>query len=158
MIEFKKLSLKTLGVASVVAVCALSACATQSSSGSVYREGEARRAQMIEQGVVESVRQVTIQGNTNNVGTAAGAVVGGVAGSNIGGGSGRAVGAILGAVAGGVAGQAVERNVSTRKGLEITVRMDNGSMRAYVQDADDTFRPGDRVRVVSTGGTSRVTH
>eukprot|EP01030_Chromulinospumella_sphaerica_P006789 gene6789-6640_t len=90
------------------------------SSGQVYREGETRRAQIIEQGTVESVRTVTIQGDTNGVGTAAGGIIGGIAGSNVGGGSGRAVGAIVGAVAGGIAGQAVERNASTRQGLEIT--------------------------------------
>lgn len=153
----KTFRLITTGVLVVVAL-GLNACATRSSSGSVYREGEARRAQTIEMGVVESVRQVTIEGDTNGVGTATGAIVGGVAGSNVGGGSGRTLGAVLGAVAGGIAGQALERNATTREGVEITVKMDNGSLRAYVQDAGETFRPGERVRIVSGGGTSRVTH
>lgn len=158
MAKSVQFSLRSTGAVALIALSALAAgCATQSSSGQVYREGEARRAQIVEQGVVESVRNVTIQGDTNNVGTAAGGIVGGIAGSNVGGGSGRAVGAVLGAVAGGLAGQAVERNASTRAGLEITVRMDNGTLRAYVQDADEQFRPGDRVRIISSGGTSRVT-
>ncbi|MCR2746154.1 glycine zipper 2TM domain-containing protein [Limnobacter parvus] len=158
MAKSVQFSFRSTGAVALIALSALAAgCATQSSSGQVYREGETRRAQIVEQGVVESVRNVTIQGDTNNVGTAAGGIVGGIAGSNVGGGSGRAVGAVLGAVAGGLAGQAVERNASTRAGLEITVRMDNGTLRAYVQDADDQFRPGDRVRIVSSGGTSRVT-
>lgn len=158
MAKSVQFSFRSTGAVALIALSALAAgCATQSSSGQVYREGETRRAQMIEQGTVESVRTVTIQGNTNGVGTAAGGIVGGIAGSNVGGGSGRAVGAVLGAVAGGIAGQAVERNASTRQGLEITVRMDNGTLRAYVQDADEQFRPGDRVRIVSGGGTSRVT-
>lgn len=149
---------KRVGALALISLSALAAgCATQSSSGQVYREGETRRAQTIEQGTVESVRQVTIQGNTNNVGTATGAVLGGMAGSNVGGGSGRVAGAVVGAVAGGIAGQAVERNASNRAGLEITVRMDNGQLRAYVQDADVQFSPGQRVRIVSSGGTARVT-
>ena len=150
-------SFRSTGAVALIALSALAGCATQSSSGQVYREGETRRAQTIEQGTVESVRTVTIQGDTNGVGTAAGGI-GGLAGSNVGGGSGRAVGAVLGAVAGGIAGQSIERNASTRQGYEITVRMDNGTLRAYVQDADEQFRPGERVRVVSGGGTSRVTH
>ena len=154
----QKTPFKTATAVAIVALSALAGCAAQTSSGTVYNQGEARRAQMIEQGVVESVRPVTIQGNTNNVGTVAGGVIGGLAGSNVGGGSGRAVGAILGAVAGGVAGQAVERNASTRAGIEVTVKMDNGTLRAYVQDADETFRPGERVRIVSNGGISRVSH
>lgn len=151
-------SFRSTGAMALIALSALAGCATQSTSGQVYREGETRRAQIIEQGTVESVRIVTIQGDTNGVGTAAGGIIGGIAGSNVGGGSGRAVGAIVGAVAGGVAGQAIERNASTRQGLEITVRMDNGTLRAYVQDAaGEDFRPGERVRIVSGGGTSRVT-
>ena len=158
MAQTARFSLKTTGAVALIALSALAGCATQSSSGQVYREGETRRAQIVEQGTVESVRQVTIQGDTNGVGTAAGGIIGGLAGSNVGGGSGRAVGAIVGAVAGGVAGQAVERNASQRAGLEITVRMDNGTLRSYVQDADEQFRPGERVRIISGGGTSRVTH
>ncbi|MFN4329488.1 MAG: glycine zipper 2TM domain-containing protein [Limnobacter sp.] len=157
MSKTQHLTLRTMAVTTALLAATLAGCATQSTSGAVYREGETRRAQMIEQGVVESVRNVTIQGDTNNVGTLAGGVLGGMAGSNIGGGSGRAAGAILGAVAGGIAGQAVERNASNRAGLEITVRMDNGTLRAYVQDADEQFRPGERVRIVSSGGVARVT-
>lgn len=157
MNQTKPNRLRFASAATLLCVAALAGCATQSTSGTVYREGETRRAQIIEQGTVESVRTVTIQGDTNGVGTAAGGIVGGIAGSNVGGGSGRAVGAVLGAVAGGIAGQAIERNASTRQGLEITVRMDNGTLRAYVQDADEQFRPGDRVRIVTGGGTSRVT-
>lgn len=157
MTKFTSKSIKTTSALALVALVGLAGCASQGSSGQVYREGETRRAQMIEQGTVESVRTVTIQGDTNNIGTIAGGVLGGMAGSNMGGGSGRAAGAIVGAIAGGVAGQAIERNASTRAGLEITVRMDNGTMRAYVQDADEQFRPGERVRIVSNGGVARVT-
>lgn len=158
MAQFSSRTLKSTAVLAIVTLATLSGCATQGSSGQVYREGEARRAQIIEQGTVESVRNVTIQGDTNNIGTIAGGVLGGMAGSNVGGGSGRAAGAIVGAIAGGVAGQAIEKNMTTRAGLEITVRMDNGTLRAYVQDADEAFRAGERVRIVSNGGVSRVSH
>jgi outer membrane lipoprotein SlyB len=150
-------SFKSASIIVLLSLSTLAGCATQSSSGQVYREGETRRAQTIQKGTIESIRTVSIQGNTNGVGTIAGGLIGGVAGSNIGGGSGRAVGAIAGAVAGGIAGQAIERNSSTRQGLEITVKMDNGTLRAFVQDADETFRVGDRVRIVNIDGTSRVT-
>ena len=91
-------SFRSTGAVALIALSALAGCATQSSSGQVYHEGETRRAQIIEQGTVESVRMVTIQGDTNGVGTAAGGIIGGIAGSNVGGGSGRAVGAIVGAI------------------------------------------------------------
>ena len=48
--------------------------------------------------------------------------------------------------------------IAQRRGLEITVRLENGEMRAITQDADEIFRPGDRVRLLSSGGVTRVTH
>ena len=108
-------------------------------------------------GVVDSVRQVQIEGTRSGIGPVAGAVVGGIAGSNVGQGKGSAVGAVLGSVAGGVAGQAAEQVGTRKNGLEITVRLDNGSVVAITQEADaTTFVPGDRVRVLSGGGVSRV--
>ncbi len=132
-------------------------CASQIQSGNVYRENEALRSQAVEMGIVESVRNITIQGTNSGVGGATGAVIGGVAGSNVGGGSGRILGSVIGAVAGGVVGQKAENAIVTRPGLEITVRLDSGSLRAIVQDADTYFSAGQRVRVVTQNGKARVT-
>lgn len=142
------------------AVCAfsiLAGCATGNSSGSVYSRGQAQREQTVRIATVESVREVTIDGGQTGVGTGTGAIVGGVAGNAIGGGRGRVLTTVLGAVAGGIAGQAVEGGVSKRRGLEITVQYANGDLRAITQDADEMFRPGERVRVVTGGGVTRVT-
>jgi outer membrane lipoprotein SlyB len=84
-------------------------------------------------------------------------VVGGVGGSAIGQGRGSAVAAVLGAVAGGVAGHVAEQGLTAKRGVEVTVKLDNGRMVAITQEADETFRPGDRVRILSDGATSRVT-
>jgi outer membrane lipoprotein SlyB len=67
------------------------------------------------------------------------------------------LGAIGGAVLGGIAGQAVEQNATGKRGVEVTVKLDSGQMVAIMQEADETFRPGDRVRILSDGSTSRVT-
>ena len=63
-----------------------------------------------------------------------------------------------GAILGGIAGSAAENKINERRGLEITVRLDNGEMRAITQEADEVFRPGERVRLLSSGGVTRVTH
>jgi outer membrane lipoprotein SlyB len=57
-----------------------------------------------------------------------------------------------------VAGNAIERKVTEKKGIEVTVRLENGELRAITQEADEEFRPGERVRLLSGGGTTRVTH
>jgi outer membrane lipoprotein SlyB len=140
------------------AVLVVAGCATPSNSNQVYYSGQTQREQIVRFGVIESVRQVTIQRPDTGVGTLGGAAVGGVAGSAIGAGRGSIVGAIVGAVAGGVAGNAIENSADRRPGYELTVRLDDGEMRAIVQDADEPFSPGDRVRILSRGGVSRVTH
>jgi len=141
----------------VIAVAALAGCAQGLGGGSYTRE-EARREQNVRMGVVESVRPVQIEGTRTIIGPAAGAVVGGIAGSTVGGGRGSDIAAVLGAVVGGVAGQAVEQGATRKSGVEVTVKLDNGTLLAIVQEADETFRAGDRVRILSDGNTSRVTH
>lgn len=137
---------------------AIAGCATPSNSGSVYTPGQAQREQTVRMGVVESVRQVTIEKAPSGVGALAGGVIGGVAGSNVGGGKGATIGSVLGAVAGGVAGQAIEGGVGRKSGLEITVKLDNGELRAITQEADESFKPGERVRLLSGSGVTRVSH
>lgn len=148
-----------LTIASALAATAVITGCASTSSGSVYSGGQVGQEQTIRMGVVESVRQVSIEGSKSGVGTIAGGAIGGVAGSNIGGGNrGSAVGTILGAVAGGIAGNAIEQGTTKKQGLEITVKLDNGELRAVTQEADETFRPGERVRLLSGGGVTRVTH
>ncbi len=135
----------------------LAACAS-SQSGSVYSRDEARKTQTVRMGVVESVRTVRIEGTKTPIGTVAGGAVGGIAGSTVGHGRGSAAAAVVGAVVGGLAGAAAEEGLTRKDGLEITVKLDNGSMIAVVQEADEQFHPGERVRLVESGGTTRVTH
>lgn len=125
--------------------------------GDTYSRTEARRVINVKFGTVEAVRAVKLEGTKSPVGTVAGAAVGGVAGSSVGSGKGAAVGAVVGAVAGAVAGSAVEE-LSTRKpGVEITVRLESGSIFAVVQeDGGEAFRIGERVRVLEDRGVTRV--
>ena len=151
---------KTLGVVRLTllaaAMVAIGGCAAGLGSGD-YSRGQARTVQEVQMGVVESVREVNIEGTKTPIGAGAGAVVGGVAGSTVGGGRGSVVGATVGAVLGGLGGAAAEEAVTRQKGVEITVKLDSGRMIAITQAADQEFRVGDRVRVLSGGGVTRVT-
>lgn len=133
---------------------------TNSLTGDSYSRDEARRVQTIRMGTIESLRPVKIEGSNSPIGAGAGAIVGGVGGSAIGGGRGSIVTAVIGAVAGGVLGNMAEKGLTSTQGVEITVREDDGSMRAYVQEVqpNEIFRVGERVRISTVGGTSRVSH
>ena len=135
----------------------VAACAS-SNSGSVYKRDDARKVQTVKTGVVESVRTVKLEGTKTPIGTVAGGAIGGIAGSSVGHGRGSAVVAVIGAVAGAIAGSAIEEGVTRKDALEITVKLDGGSMIAIVQEADEQFHPGEKVRIVENSETSRVTH
>ena len=149
---------KLLAAGACAAAALLAGCAGPSSSGSVYTPGQAQREQTVRMGVVESVRQVTIEKTPSGAGTVAGGVVGGVAGSSVGGGKGSIITSVLGAVAGGLAGQAIEGGIGRKAGVEVTVKLDNGELRAVTQEADEVFKPGERVRLLSGTGVTRVSH
>ena len=127
-------------------------------SGDTYSRSDTRRAQQVEYGEIVNLRPVQIEGTKTPVGAGAGTVVGGIAGSSLGGGKGSAIMAVIGAVAGGMAGAAVEEGVTRSQGAEITVKLDSGRTVAIVQGLSphEKFAVGDQVRVLSSGGSSRV--
>ncbi len=135
----------------------LSGCASNL-TGDSYSRADARKVQTVRMGTVESLRPVRIEGTKTPIGAGVGTVVGGIAGSTIGGGRGSAVAAVIGAVAGGFAGAAAEEGITRTQGVEITVREDDGALRAYVQtvEPNQVFRVGQRVRITSVNGQSRV--
>ncbi|OQW69180.1 MAG: hypothetical protein CTY27_00970 [Methylotenera sp.] len=142
----------------IVLLSILTAACASSNSGSVYKRDDARKVQTVKTGVVESVRTVKLEGTKSPIGTVAGGAIGGIAGSSVGGGRGSAIAAVIGAVVGGLAGSAAEEGITRKDGLEITVKLDGGALIAIVQEADEQFSPGDRVRIVENADTSRVSH
>ncbi len=140
---------------------ALSGCASMGGSADVYSASQAQRESSVRFGTVESVRGVTIDdsnGQPGLLGTIGGGALGGIAGSAIGGGRGSILTGIIGGLAGAVAGNEVQHHFEQKRGVEITVRLDDGSLRAITQRADGPmFYAGERVRLLSEGGITRVT-
>jgi outer membrane lipoprotein SlyB len=141
---------------------AMSGCASNSSSPNVFTASQAQREQTVRMGTIDSVRAVRISSNNgqpSGLGAVGGGALGALAGSSIGGGRGSVATGIIGGIGGAVAGNAIENSVAMRDGVEITVRLDNGDMRAITQTTSgEIFRAGDRVRLLSSGGVTRVTH
>ena len=129
-------------------------------TGSNYDRGEARSLQTVQFGEIVEIEQVKVDGSQSGVGAVAGAATGGIAGSTIGGGKGKGLATIAGAVAGGLLGNYAEKKVTETTGLNLTVRLDSGSYVSVVQQVEqgNSFRVGDRVKVLSQGRTSRVVH
>ncbi|MDB5802603.1 MAG: hypothetical protein JWL63_3542 [Rhodocyclales bacterium] len=128
-----------------VAALTLGACSTpqgpmstSSSQSNYYGMGTVQS--------VELVKQDTRNGI--GLGTVAGAVIGGVVGNQVGEGTGRTAATVLGAAGGAYAGNRIEnRDDQANDAYKITVRMDNGEYRSFVQVSDNGLRTGDRARV-----------
>jgi len=139
----------------------VASCAQDSLTGDTVSRGEAGRAQDVRTGTITSIRPVRIEGGTTG-GTLVGAGVGGLLGNQIGSGSGRTAATVGGALAGGAAGSHIGQNVTSRNGIEIEVRPDDGGRRiSVVQEVNprESFSVGNRVRVITgAGGRTRVSH
>ena len=108
-------------------------------------------------GTVLKVAEVQIQAEETGAGAVVGGVAGGVVGSTIGSGRGSILAATAGALAGAAAGSAAERARATRPALEIEIELDDGRIMVVVQEKDDEFAVGDRIRLLqSPDGNFRV--
>jgi outer membrane lipoprotein SlyB len=145
-------------VPAIAAAALVAGCAVPPHSNRVYSYYQTQQELAVRTGTVESVRNVLIVNPQSGTGVVTGAALGGIAGSYAGSGRGSVATSIIGALAGGLFGQGIEARGTQRPGLELTVRLDSGETRAITQEADEFFRAGDRVRLLSDDNHTRVSH
>ncbi len=98
-------------------------------------------------GVVESVREIkTPAKESNGVGPIAGGIVGALLGNQFGHGNGRSVMTVAGAAAGALGGRAIEEQARATKHWEVTVRLDDGTLRTLKSSSEPFWHGGERVR------------
>jgi outer membrane lipoprotein SlyB len=132
-------------------------CLATSQGSKTYTRGQAQTAMEVYYGTILKVAEVQIEAETTGAGAVGGGVAGGVIGSTIGRGRGRTLATAAGALAGAAAGSAAEKSGGTRPALEIEVELDDGRLMVIVQEKDDEFAVGDRVRLLkSPDGKMRV--
>lgn len=147
----------TLVATALLASAVLAGCASPGLGGGNYTRSQTRGEMNVRLGTVETVRDVVIDARDTGTGTLAGAALGGVAGSTLGrGDKASAAGAIAGAVIGGIVGASVEKSNNDRKGIEVTVKLEGGKLVAITQEKDEEFKVGDKVRILSGQGVTRV--
>lgn len=143
----------------LTAAMAVSGCTSPKVSDSLYRSSEVGSSKRVVRCRVLEVREVMIRDDDSGekgeaVGGLAGGLAGGILGSTIGGGAGKGLatvgGATAGAVAGGAAGRQASDQLHTRKGVEYSIILADGTEQTHVQD----FLEGDRI--VQVGETCRL--
>ena len=116
-------------------------------AGAAPAKTRAALAQCAACGTVQSVTLVKRKGEGGAAGIVGGAVVGGLLGNQIGKGSGNTVATVGGAVAGGYVGNEVQKRVTSKKVWVTRVRMKDGRIRTFEQEAQPTWAAGHAVRV-----------
>lgn len=101
-------------------------------------------------GTVQSVKKEKRKGHGGMLGVAGGAVVGGVLGNQVGKGTGNTVATVGGAVAGGVIGNEVQKKMTSKKVYVTRVKMKDGSIKSFEQEAAPAWAAGNVVKVTGT--------
>jgi len=141
----------------VIAICIISSCSTSSLRPDIVDRSTAQKAQSVVFGVIEDVTKVTIEGD-RELGALAGGVIGGAVGkSNSDEEIESGVGAILGSLIGSKVGAEIGSSVSKMEGVELLILKDSGRYISIIQEAADfNFQAGQAVKIVMSGGKSRV--
>lgn len=155
--------IKKIHILILLSILALGGCATGGFSPDVVSRDAAAKSQYVQSGVVVSVRNVTIEGDRDS-GNLFGSILGAIVGSNIGSEDDettREVGAVVGTAVGSVVGQNVGESLSRKAGVEIIIKLDTNEREISIvqempEDVDYSFRAGDKVRIVRSGGKARV--
>jgi outer membrane lipoprotein SlyB len=140
----------------VAVALGLGACST--TSPDVVSRDDAQRLSRVEDGVLLSIRTVTVDGSQSGIGAAVGGVTGAVAGATRGGNSAESnvIGLLVG-VAGAAAGNAIERVATREEANELLIQLKGGERRAVIQaKGSETLVPGDAVLIITTGSKVRV--
>jgi outer membrane lipoprotein SlyB len=155
--QYKEINMKSIRITGIICLILFATACASSRSGKVYSQDQARKAHSVYFGTILTVDEVTIEGTQSGAGAILGGALGAAAGQTIGGGSGKILSTVGGAVGGGIGGAAIEKKVTTKVGVELTVELDNGEIIAVVQEKDDDYAVGDRVRMLkSSDGTTRI--
>jgi len=151
---------RLVAIALIISTTLMGGCANNMTSRD-YNEATAGKKMKVELGVVESIRDVKINGKPSPLGGMAGGALGAIAGSNGGGGLGQlAVMVVVGAI-GAAVGSIADKKLHDADGIEITVKLADNDFQAVTQvkDSNEPFVKGENVRVITDQiGSSRVSH
>ena len=132
-----------------VSACSSNAPVAKNQAGSVSKESVVT----VKQGVVTSVKNVSIAGRQGRAVGTVGSIAGSILGSTI-----PYAGGIIGSLIGGAVGSEADKELSKEKGLEITLQLSGGEKVVVTQLAEISFKAGDKVQLFMEDNKARVAH
>jgi len=112
--------------------------------------------QSVSYGTIVSTKAVQVQTAPSGGKVAGGAAVGAIAGAALAGPGRHWGGAIVGGMAGAAIGGAVAKSESVKPGTELIIQLENGQEIAIQIPGQQSFLPGDRVRLISGSSGTKV--
>ncbi len=145
-------------IKALIAVFSLVLCScSPSRSGRVYSFDDAQRALEVSYATVASVQEVRIEGKRSPAGSIGGTAMGASIGYGVIQGPFRPAVMIASGLIGMTVGPWVEERIKRKRAYEIELRGDDGRTSVLVQEDDQEFRPGERVRITrDSSGALRV--
>ena len=142
--------MKKLAIAVLVAAAAAAVSAQGNPHG--VPPGIAKKlASCSDCGTVQDVHQEKRKGEGGAVGIVGGAVVGGLLGNQVGNYNGKMLATAAGAVAGGYAGNEVQKHATSKVVWVTQVKMKDGAVRSFEQEAKPAWKAGSAVKRTSKG-------
>ncbi|MDH3067801.1 hypothetical protein QET40_01625 [Akkermansia sp. N21169] len=148
-----------IAISAMALAVSLTSCSDPYGATNTYKENQIGATQEAVEGVVTNIEKVAIQANNANTGTAIGAVAGGLGGAMLGGGNAKYATSAGGVILGGLVGNQIDKAVSEKNGVRITVRLDGSKRSVSVVQEYDSRRPitvGQRVQVLMGSTGSRI--
>ncbi|MDB5861061.1 MAG: hypothetical protein JWQ76_4750 [Ramlibacter sp.] len=139
--------MKNVVLATLLATAAFATLAEGNPQGGQHSDQARKLHGCNDCGTVQAVIKEKRKGEGGAVGIVGGAVVGGLLGNQIGGGTGKKVATVGGAVAGGFAGNEVQKHVTSKEVWVTKVKLKDGSMRSFEQQAHPAWKTGEVVKV-----------
>jgi len=141
-----------LGIAAIMGWLPPSRSTVENSVATANSEpsGAARNAaaECAECGVIESIRVVTVQGQSSGTGAVTGGVILGLLGHQVGKGTGKDLATIGGAAGGAYLGNEMEKHMKQHTSFRIIVRMNDGTHKTLYSSTRD-FNVGQKVKVIN---------
>ena len=117
---------------------------------------QAGAVQSVSYGTIVSAKAVQVQTAPSSGKVAGGAAVGVVAGAALAGPGRHFGGAVVGGLAGAAIGGAVAKSESVKPGVELIIQLENGQEIAIQIPGQQSFLPGDHVRLISGSSGTKV--
>ena len=135
----------------VLTASTLTGCANRGMSSHTFPASGAQTVWNVEYGEVVDVRPVAVEGEISLLGILVGSAIGSAVGTGV---SDSRNADAVGAIAGAVAGAAIEQASTGTNAQQITVDLESGGTVAIVQDDEEQFESGERVRVLTANVAS----